>query len=281
MPSSSPPFRGEAALFENATMVEAMNTSVRLAGSTVAPFKRILVLVALPGSVSECLLHALEREFPWILIEQVENVEAACVKFEHPVSLILIESEFLGEIDVFADTIAKHHPSAITTVMYDDHSDQGNTIEDIKSSRTVRSVLPMNLRLDLWLSVVRLLLRGGEYFPISFMHHGRQSEPNKDEAARSHPSDSNETGPIVAPPCRNLDFLTEREHQVLEMVSHGCQNKMIAAKFNLSEHTVKVHIHNIIKKLGAQNRTAAAAIFLARAAEANTRNGALAGHVGQ
>jgi hypothetical protein len=44
---------------------------------------------------------------------------------------------------------------------------------------------------------------------------------------------------------------------------------MIAAKFNLSEHTVKVHIHNTIKKLGAQNRTAAAAIFLARAAGVN------------
>jgi DNA-binding NarL/FixJ family response regulator len=139
----------------------------------------------------------------------------------------------------------------------------------------------MNMRLDLWLSVVRLLLRGGEYFPISFMHYGAQSERNKDEAARPLSGDSNQTGPIVAPACRSLDLLTEREHQVLEMVSHGWQNKMIAAKFNLSEHTVKVHIHNIIKKLGAQNRTAAAAIFLARAAEANARNGALAGHVGQ
>ncbi|WP_353646452.1 LuxR C-terminal-related transcriptional regulator [Mesorhizobium sp. WSM2239] len=262
-------------------MVEAMNTSVRLAGSTVAPFKRILVLVAVPGSVSECLLHALEREFPWILIEQVENVEAACVKFEHPVSLILIEPEFLGEVDIFADAIARHHPSSITAVMYGDHTDQGSTFEDIKSSRTVRSALPMNLRLDLWLSVVRLLLRGGEYFPISFMHHKHQSEPNKDVAVQSHSSESNETGPIVAPHSRSLDYLTEREHQVLEMVSHGFQNKMIAAKFSLSEHTVKVHIHNIIKKLGAQNRTAAAAIFLARAAEAGTRNSSLATHVGQ
>jgi DNA-binding NarL/FixJ family response regulator len=78
-----------------------------------------------------------------------------------------------------------------------------------------------------------------------------------------------------------LDCLTEREHQVLEMVSHGYQNKMIAAKFSLSEHTVKVHIHNIIKKLGAQNRTAAAAIFLARAAVASTHNSTLAGNVGQ
>ena len=66
-----------------------------------------------------------------------------------------------------------------------------------------------------------------------------------------------------------LNYLTEREIQVLEMVSHGCQNKLIAAQFNLSEHTIKVHLHNIIKKLGARNRTAAAAIFLERVGSVN------------
>ena len=38
--------------------------------------------------------------------------------------------------------------------------------------------------------------------------------------------------------------LTAREMQVLEMVSCGLQNKSIAAKFALSEHTVKIHLHN-------------------------------------
>ncbi len=58
------------------------------------------------------------------------------------------------------------------------------------------------------------------------------------------------------------------------MVSHGAQNKLIAVKLNLSEHTIKVHLHNIIKKLGARNRTAAAAIFLEQSSgAARTRNG--------
>ena len=55
------------------------------------------------------------------------------------------------------------------------------------------------------------------------------------------------------------------------MVSHGAQNKLIAVKLNLSEHTIKVHLHNIIKKLGARNRTAAAAIFLEQARRGATR----------
>ncbi|WP_323131382.1 response regulator transcription factor [Sinorhizobium medicae] len=45
------------------------------------------------------------------------------------------------------------------------------------------------------------------------------------------------------------------------MVSRGLQNKIIAAEIRLSENTVKIHLHNIITKLGAHNRTEAAARF--------------------
>jgi DNA-binding CsgD family transcriptional regulator len=44
-------------------------------------------------------------------------------------------------------------------------------------------------------------------------------------------------------------------------MSDGLQNKIIAAKMDLSEHTVKVHVHNIIRKLKVHNRTQAAAVF--------------------
>ena len=57
------------------------------------------------------------------------------------------------------------------------------------------------------------------------------------------------------------DTMTARELQILEMVSRGLQNKLIAAEFRLSEHTVKIHLHNIITKLGAHNRTEAAARY--------------------
>ena len=59
----------------------------------------------------------------------------------------------------------------------------------------------------------------------------------------------------------DLSDLTSREIEILEMVSRGLQNKAIAAALGLSEHTVKIHLHNIIRKLGAHNRTEAAARF--------------------
>ena len=57
------------------------------------------------------------------------------------------------------------------------------------------------------------------------------------------------------------DFdLTERELQVLEMLVHGLSNIEISNRLVITEATVKYHISNILKKLGASNRTEAAAL---------------------
>jgi DNA-binding NarL/FixJ family response regulator len=121
----------------------------------------------------------------------------------------------------------------------------------------VRSVLPMDLKLDVWLSVIRLVLRGGEYFPFAMFQSYAQNSPVKTESGpkRADQANSAETG------FDQMGELTEREFQILEMVARGLQNKIIAATLQLSEHTVKIHLHNIITKLGVHNRTEAAAIF--------------------
>ena len=49
--------------------------------------------------------------------------------------------------------------------------------------------------------------------------------------------------------------LTGRELEVLELVSQGLSNKMIARRLTISEHTVKFHVSSIYGKLGANNRT--------------------------
>jgi DNA-binding NarL/FixJ family response regulator len=48
--------------------------------------------------------------------------------------------------------------------------------------------------------------------------------------------------------------LTRREQQLVQMISRGLTNKEIASQLNLSEQTVKNHIHRMLRKLGATNR---------------------------
>lgn len=55
------------------------------------------------------------------------------------------------------------------------------------------------------------------------------------------------------------DLLTPREQEVLELVARGLRNQDIGAELVISERTVKVHVSNILGKLGAGNRTEAVA----------------------
>ena len=51
------------------------------------------------------------------------------------------------------------------------------------------------------------------------------------------------------------ETLTTREREVLELVSQGLSNKLIARRLQISEHTVKFHVSSISAKLGASSRT--------------------------
>jgi FixJ family two-component response regulator len=50
-----------------------------------------------------------------------------------------------------------------------------------------------------------------------------------------------------------FETLSERERTVLSLVTSGMLNKQMAGKMNLSEVTVKVHRHNLMRKLGAKS----------------------------
>lgn len=55
--------------------------------------------------------------------------------------------------------------------------------------------------------------------------------------------------------------LTRREEQLIPLIDQGLTNKEIAAQLNLSEKTVKNHIHRILRKVGAENRLGLVAVF--------------------
>ena len=52
--------------------------------------------------------------------------------------------------------------------------------------------------------------------------------------------------------------LTPRQTHVLQLLQEGFPNKVIASKLGMTESTVKVHVRQIMRRLGAKNRTEAA-----------------------
>jgi DNA-binding NarL/FixJ family response regulator len=83
-----------------------------------------------------------------------------------------------------------------------------------------------------------------------------------------HPSHASEGLPAGSAPSRTLDelaeSLTRRELEVLQMLAAGLSNKEIAARLNISDHTVKFHVASILGKLGAASRTEAVSLGIRR-----------------
>jgi two-component system, NarL family, response regulator LiaR len=56
--------------------------------------------------------------------------------------------------------------------------------------------------------------------------------------------------------------LTDREREVLALMTHGLTNIQIGAQLCISRATVKFHVSSILSKLGAPSRTEAAALAM-------------------
>jgi two-component system nitrate/nitrite response regulator NarL len=61
-----------------------------------------------------------------------------------------------------------------------------------------------------------------------------------------------------APAADPIAQLTARERQVLEEIARGASNKEIARTLSIAETTVKIHVQNILRKLGMTSRVQAA-----------------------
>jgi len=74
--------------------------------------------------------------------------------------------------------------------------------------------------------------------------------------------DRAELSPAIRPQMTERRLpLSAREYQVLRQVAAGETNKQIARSLNLSLHTVKRHVANILNKLGVDSRVEAAAFL--------------------
>ncbi|HYA80967.1 MAG TPA: response regulator transcription factor, partial [Methylocystis sp.] len=103
----------------------------------------------------------------------------------------------------------------------------------------VRGCIPSTTTIQIALQAIRLVLVGGVFVPANWS----QKEGSLDLAT---PRDSESAA------------LTKRQADVARAIKQGKANKLIAHELQMSENTVKVHVHNILKKLQVTNRTEAA-----------------------
>ena len=232
-----------------------------VASSEAISYMRTLLFVGPPNLVSGAMAAAIEKEFPFLRVEHAASLRSALDEFEIPLRLLLVDLQLANELSSFGGEVLRRHPTITFAIVTD--SDLGGGVERLHAidTRIVRGILPMNVSLDVLLSMLRIILRGGTYY-ASIAHRDQGSISAETNGAHlSHES------PLQFAPAmqgKTMHQLTKRENEILARIALGNQNKIIAAALGLSEHTVKIHIHNIITKLGVHNRTEAVAFYFER-----------------
>lgn len=102
----------------------------------------------------------------------------------------------------------------------------------------VRGYIPTTVGIEICMQAIELAIAGGKFVPASSVLALRKMLGNRNDEYR-----------------QIATSFTARQSAVAEGLRRGKANKIIAYELNLCESTVKVHIRNIMKKLGATNRT--------------------------
>jgi DNA-binding NarL/FixJ family response regulator len=244
----------------------SVRTSVEGTGAAAAPAHEVdaahekIVIVAAHEAMFEGLLQAVRSHFPSyevVLAERLRPEEMT----DPQVRLVLLNLPPDRAALATARECRRRFPAAAVGLISEE-IDLEAVCDAIVGEHLVQGWLPISLQLDVWLAVMALLLTGGEYYPVALLQRLRAQ---REALVAGQP-----IAPLRPPRRRGKvggALLTLRERQVLELVSRGYQNRLIASRMALSEHTVKVHVHNLIKKLHVTNRTQAAATWRAGSAE--------------
>ncbi|MFA6022323.1 MAG: response regulator transcription factor [Rhodospirillales bacterium] len=102
-------------------------------------------------------------------------------------------------------------------------------------------------------NALRLVLSGEKYLPSSTFFE----DPVQAPMMPRQPTPTR-TGEIPAP----FDKLSRRESEILALLVEGRTNKEIAIVLELQEITIKVHLRNVYRKIGAANRAQAVRIAM-------------------
>jgi len=103
----------------------------------------------------------------------------------------------------------------------------------------VRGFVPKSSSVEIIVNAIRMVMAGSSYIPPSTMRL----------LGFDLPSNASKQ-----PQTRPLPSLTPRQEQVLNCLLKGMPNKVIAARLDMAEGTVKTHLNTVFRVLGAKNR---------------------------
>jgi DNA-binding NarL/FixJ family response regulator len=190
----------------------------------------------------ECLTRVFESLDPRIKVHGFESVDDCSEKRPAGLSLLIYYSHDTNAAEAALTQavlgLRGGFPDIPLIVLSDaEDAHQRKTIRTTLSSGAQGFIPTRTTGIPVAIAAIRLIKAGGTFAPLDLLLRNRPDQP-------ALPSE-----PTV--PTR----LTSRQTLVLAHLQEGKANKMIARELGMSESTVKVHVRDIMRRMGAANRT--------------------------
>jgi len=198
--------------------------------------RRRLVLADDHPIVLDGLEHLFRTEPGFEVVDKCRDGEAALAAVRHlrPDVLVLdVRMPRRNGLDVLRELAGADLPTRV--VLLTAAVDEEELTEAVRlgvGGVVLKEMAPRNL-----VAAVRRVAEGGEWFDEDVSGRALRRlvdrEAGRDEA---------------------FGLLTPREVEMVRMVASGLRNRAIADHFQISEGTVKSHLHNVFEKLGLESR---------------------------
>ena len=179
--------------------------------------------------------------------------------------------EVVGEASTADESVDKARALRPDVVLMDIRMGEGDDASGIDACRRIRAELKdtqviMFTSFGERESVLSSIIAGATGFLTKNVSHTRLVEAIRAAGRGESLLDPSVTRDVItslaelskAPP-KGEDDLSEREREVLQLISQGCTNKEIAARLVVSPFTARNHVIRILDKLGLSRRSEAAA----------------------
>lgn len=240
-------------------------------GRKFGPAGDTILVIANADLFSECLVEALAKKFPTCEVISKGYSKAMLENDANDATLVLFYHITGTELSEALAAVRENHPATSIALVVEAIDMMEPYVNRLVEARVIDGVLPLNLRLDVFMAAVDLLMKGGEHFPSALLNRLTNQAVQPERSLYETRSVAAAGAGALRLRQGDMSALTTREVQILDLICKGTQNKIIADELHLSENTVKVHVRNIYKKMNVRNRTEAASRFFSSEANSSGR----------
>jgi len=167
-------------------------------------------------------------------LQQAFEILRAC-----SIDLVILDLSLPDCLGIEALTLLRQMAPEVRVVVFSGNTERATVLAALEAG--AMGFIPKTVSSDVLQGALRIVLAGSIYIPPEALENGASAAPE----------------PRPAPRIEDLNALTPRQREVMELLLMGHSNKGICRHLAIAENTVKVHVSAVLRALGAENRAQA------------------------